>query len=89
PPVTSSTAPWTSSAVPETTPVEPVTTGATPAPTGGPITNPLETSAPTTTAAAGDQCKGNKNACFWPFTGQTVDHSQANCKLFTSFIWCP
>ncbi|RHZ28389.1 hypothetical protein DYB37_007453 [Aphanomyces astaci] len=89
PPVTSSTAPWTSSAVPETTPVEPVTTGATPAPTGGPITNPLETSAPTTTAAAGDQCKGNKNVCFWPFTGQTVDHSQANCKLFTSFIWCP
>ncbi|RHY10171.1 hypothetical protein DYB25_010845, partial [Aphanomyces astaci] len=85
----SSYAPVTSSAVPETTPVEPVTTEATPAPTGGPITNPLETLAPTTTAAAGDQCKGNKNVCFWPLTGQTVDHSQANCKLFTSFIWCP
>ncbi|KAF0706449.1 hypothetical protein AaE_014102 [Aphanomyces astaci] len=95
-PVTSSAAPWTSSAppgtssaAPGTTPVDPVTTRAPPTPTGGPITNPPEPSAPTTTAAAGDQCKGNKNVCFWPLTGQTVDHSQANCKLFASFIWCP
>ncbi|ETV63805.1 hypothetical protein H257_19261 [Aphanomyces astaci] len=50
---------------------------------------PVTSNTPEISAGAGDQCKGNKNVCYWPLTSQTVPFSQARCKLYVSLIWCP
>ncbi|OQR90984.1 glycoside hydrolase family 18 protein [Achlya hypogyna] len=61
----------------------------TPAPTSSspvPTTTPQPTPSPTPTT---DVCEGHHNVCFWPLTHQVLNYGQADCKLFSSFVWCP
>ncbi|KAF0718872.1 Aste57867_1419 [Aphanomyces stellatus] len=69
---------------PTGTPSPPTPPTSTPVPSS-PTPAPVITPAPT----GADKCDGNTKTCYWPETKQKLPYSESDCKLFSSFVWCP